>query len=157
MNYQVTFPDHQSLRLPPETVTAILASSGQYDIPLWQYRAERVLKLGSHQWIYPANPADAYSQCAAYPAGIVATAWKLFNRGWLGAAEEYFADSTRYPHHPRHYGQNVIPLVDEANNSQQIGWVRILQQTRTDENYAVFVQFVLLELFEARLLPEEYA
>lgn len=157
MCYQITFPNQQILQIPAETVAAILASSAKYSAPLWHYRAERLLKLGGHQWIFPSNLATAYSLCAAHPAGIIATAWKLFNRGWQGAGEEYFNDSLRYPNHPRHWGRNVIPLVDEDNDSRQIGWVRIIQQTQADENYAVFVQFTLLEMFAARALPEEYA
>jgi len=156
MSYHITFPNQQTIRIPPTTVDAILASSAKYDAPLWRYRAERVLKLGDHQWIFPSNLATAYTLFAAHPAGIVATAWKLFNRGWLGAGEEYFSDSLRYPNQPRGLGQNVIPLVDEDNNSQQIGWVRIVQQTEADEHYAVFAQFTLLEMFEARALPGEY-
>jgi len=157
MSYSITFPNQQTLLLPSKTVDAILASSAKYSAPLWHFRAERVLKLGGHQWIFPANLAAAYSLCAAHPAGIIATAWKLFNRGWLGAGEEYFSDSRRYPNHPRHWGRTVIPLVDEDNDSRQIGWVRIEQQTEADEDFAVFVQFALLEMFEARALPGEYA
>lgn len=157
MNDPITFPDQQRVQIPATTVAAIRASSAKYSAPLWDFRAERVLKLGSHQWIYPSSLATAYSLWAAQPAGIIATAWKLFNRGWLGAAEEYFYDHQRYPNHPRHLGQNVIPLVDEDNDSQQVGWVRVNQQTKADENFAVFVQFALLEMFEARAVPEEYA
>lgn len=157
MNDQVTFPNQQLLTLPIETAAAIAESKAAYAEPLWQYRAERVLKLGNHQWIYPANVAAASALYAAHPHGIMATAWKLFNRGWLSAAEEYFIDTARYPNHPRHLGRNVIPLVDEDNDSQQIGWVRIEQYTQADENFAVFVQFTLLALFEARPLPDEYA
>ena len=157
MSYQVTFPNQQQIILPSTTVDAILKSKAKYDKPLWQYRAERVLKLGNHQWIFPASVAEASTLFATYPSGIVATAWKLFNRGWLSAAEEYFVDNARYPNHPRHLGQGVIPLVDEDNNSQQIGWVRINHYTQADENYAVFVQFTLLEMFAACSLPAEYA
>lgn len=157
MSYQVTFPNQQTIILPPETIQAILASSTKYDKPLWQYRAEKVLKLGGHQWISPLNVVSATSLCATHPTGIIATAWKLFNRGWLSAAEEYFVDTARYPTHPRHFGKNVIPLVDEDNDSKQIGWVRINQYTQADKHYAVFVQFTLLEMFEARVLPSEYA
>ena len=157
MSYPVVFPNQQTILLPPETIAAILSSTAKYDKPLWHYRAEKVLKLGGHQWIFPSSSAGAAELCAAHPSGIIATAWKLFNRGWLSAAEEYFVDSQRYPNHPRHFGQNVIPLVDEDNGSQQIGWVRINQYTQADENYAVFVQFTLLEMFAARTLPSEYA
>ncbi len=156
MPYQIIFPNQQTFQLPPKTVNSILASGAQYDKPLWQFRAERVLKLGSHQWISPSDQVAAQSIWRAHPAGIVAVAWKLFNRGWSGAAEEYFYDTRRYPNHPRHYGQRVIPLVDEDTGSQQIGWVRILQQTEAGEQYAVFVQFAILEMFEARVLPGQY-
>ena len=157
MTHQILFPNMQILSVPPMTVAAIAASKHAYKSPLWHYRAERVLKLGGHQWIFPSDVASAYSLFAAHPHGIIATAWKLFNRGWMSAAEEYFVDGARYPNHPRHLGQNVIPLVDEDNDSLQIGWVRIEQYTLADENFAVFVQFTLLDLFEARPLPEEYA
>lgn len=157
MSYQITFPNQETISLPTETVRAILASSAKYAQPLWQQRDERVLKLGGHQWISPSNPATAYLLLAEYPTGVVAAAWKLFNRDWLRAAESYFDDSTRYPNHPRQWGRNVVPLVDEDNGSQQIGWVRIHQQTQADENHAVFVQFMLLELFAPRALPVEYA
>jgi hypothetical protein len=157
MSYQITFPNQQTVQIPAETAAAILASSAKYDTPLWHFRAERLLKLGGHQWIFPSDLATAYSLWAAHPTGIIATAWKLFNRGWLEAAAEYFHDSQRYPNHPRRLGRNVIPLVDEDDDSRQIGWVRVVQQAVADENYAVFVQFVLLELFEARALPAEYA
>ena len=157
MNHQITFPNQETILLSPETVSAISASSAKYTQPLWQHRDERVLKLGGHQWISPPNPATAHLLLAAQPTGIVATAWKLFNRDWLRAAQEYFSDSIRYPNHPRLWGQNVVPLVDEDNGSQQIGWVRINQQTQADENYAVFVQFTLLDMFAARALPAVYA
>lgn len=157
MRHQITFPNQETLLLPPATVGAILASSARYTAPLWQKRAERVLKLGGHQWISPPTLDIAYRLWAAQPTGIVATAWKLFNRDWRSAAEEYCNDNLRYPNHPRSWGQNVIPLVDEDNASQQIGWVRIHQQTQPDENYAIFVQFTLLEMFAARALPAEYA
>lgn len=154
---KVILPNQQVILLPPETVDAIRASKANYAQPLWQYRAERVLKLGDHQWISPPDLETAGSLWTAHPAGILATAWKLFNRGWQGAAQEYFCDSVRYPNHPRHLGQNVIPLLDEDNGSQQVGWVRVLQHTQADETYAVFIQFALLEMFEARALPAEYA
>lgn len=155
--YQVTFPNQQTLVLPPTTVAAIAQSKAKYATPLWQYRAERVLKLGAHQWIYPQDVATAQAVLASHPQGIVGFAWKLFNRGWLAAAEAYFVDGATYPNHPRHLGQHVIPLVDEDNASQQIGWVRIHQYTSADSNYAVFVEFLLLELFDPRPLPAEYS
>ncbi len=156
MPYSITFPNQQTILLPPETTAAIQASSAKYSAPLWHFRAERVLKLGGHQWIFPSDLATAYSLWAVHRTGVIATAWKLFNRGWLGAAEEYFYDHARYPNQPRHLGRNVIPLVDEDNDSRQIGWVGINQQTEADEHYAVFVEFTLLEMFEARVLPGEY-
>ncbi|MEZ4705979.1 MAG: hypothetical protein R3A44_02160 [Caldilineaceae bacterium] len=156
MGYQVTFPNQQIITLPPATVAAIAASKAKYAEPLWHFRAERVLKLGGHQWIFPSDMNTAYALYETHPGGIIATAWKLFNRSWCGATEEYFVDRARYPDHPRHLGENVVPLVDEDNDSQQIGWVRINQVTQADENYAVFVQFTLLELFPARPLPAAY-
>jgi len=66
-------------------------------------------------------------------------------------------DTQTYPNHPRHLGKDVIPLVDEDEQSQQIGWVRINQSTAMDHNFAVFVQFTLLDLFEHQPLPGEYA
>ena len=156
-SYTVTFPNQQTILLPADAVEAIEQSKAKYAAPLWQYRPERVLKLGGHQWLYPNDVATARQLCSAYPHGIIATAWKLFNRGWLSAAEAYFVDTATYPNQPRHFGQGVIPLVDEDNNSQQIGWVRINQYTAMDEHFAVFVQFTLLEMFEPRALPAEYA
>ncbi|MFN8489543.1 MAG: hypothetical protein U0350_18310 [Caldilineaceae bacterium] len=156
-SYTVTFPNQQTIVLPAHTVEAIEQSKAKYAAPLWQYRPERVLKLGGHQWIYPNDVATARQLFAAYPNGLIATAWKLFNRGWLSAAEAYFVDTATYPNHPRHFGRDVIPLVDEDNNSQQIGWVRINQYTAMDERFAVFVQFTLLDLFEPRALLVEYA
>ena len=155
--YQVTFPNHHTLQLPANTIAAIERSSAKYTEPLWPFRAERVLKLGAHQWIYPGDVATARAIFALHPMGIIATAWKLFNRGWLAYAEAYFMDTQTYPNHPRHFGKDVIPLVDEDNGSQQIGWVRINQATTMDHNFAVFVQFTLLDLFEQRPLPAEYA
>ncbi|MCX6048196.1 MAG: hypothetical protein NT075_24105 [Chloroflexi bacterium] len=156
-SHQVTFPNQQMIALPAKTITAIEQSKAKYTTPLWQFRSEKVLKLGEHQWIYPSDIATARAIFAAYPMGLIGTAWKLFNRGWLAAAEAYFVDTETYPNHPRYLGINVIPLVDEDNNSQQIGWVRINQATRMDANFAVFVQFTLLDLFEPRPLPAEYA
>lgn len=153
----IIFPNQQTLVLPERTVVAIAQSAAKYSAPLWHYRAERTLKLGGHQWIYPADVATARMLLAQHPTGIIATAWKLFNRGWLAAAEAYFVDAVTYPHHPRHLGRNVIPLVDEDQDSQQIGWVRINQYTTADHTYAVFVQFTLLEMFAPRALPAEYA
>jgi hypothetical protein len=154
--YQVTFSNHHTIQLPAETSAAIERAKAKYAEPLWLFREERVLKLGGHQWIYPGNVAAARELVALHPAGIIATAWKLFNRGWLAAAEAYFVDTQRYPNHPRHLGIGVIPLVDEDRDSQQIGWVRINQYTTMDDNYAIFVQFTLLDLFEPRILPAEY-
>ena len=155
-SYTITFPNQQTVVLPARTVEAIEQSKAKYAAPLWQYRPERVLKLGGHQWIYPDDVATARQLFATYPTGIIATAWKLFNRGWLSAAEAYFVDTITYPNHPRHLGRDVIPLVDEDNSSQQIGWVRINQYTAMDRHFAVFVQFTLLDLFEPRPLPAEY-
>lgn len=160
-NDQITFPNQHTIVLPAQTVAAIEQAKAKYATPLWQFRAERVLKLGAHQWIYPSDVAIARALFAAHPldmsGGLIGTAWKLFNRGWLAAAEAYFLDTVTYPNHPRHLGQQVIPLVDEDRNSQQIGWVRINQSTAMDSNFAVFVQFTLLDLFEPRPLPAEYA
>ncbi len=155
-NDQVTFPNQYTIILPAKTMAAIKQSSAKYATPLWQFRPEKVLKLGEHQWIYPSDVATAQVLFATYPMGLIGTAWKLFNRGWLAAAEAYFVDTETYPNHPRHFGTNVIPLVDEDNASQQVGWVRINQATLMDANFAVFVQFTLLDLFEPRPLPAEY-
>lgn len=154
--YPVTFPNGQTITLPPATVAAIAQSSAKYATPLWYYRAERVLKLGTHQWIYPVDLATLQAVFALHPQGILCTAWKLFNRSWLAAAEAYWFDPVTYPNHPRHLGRNVIPLVDEDNGSAQIGWVRIEQTTVADQHYAVFIQFTLLDLFAPQVLPVEY-
>jgi hypothetical protein len=155
--YQVTFPNQHTIHLPAKTSEAIEQARAKYAEPLWQYRQERVLKLGAHQWIFPADLATAHLLFAQHPTGIVATAWKLFNRGWLAHAEAYLLDTQSYPNHPRHFGKDVIPLVDEDQHSQQVGWVRINQSTTADHNFALFVQFTLLDLFEHRPLPPEYA
>lgn len=155
-HYEVTFPNHHTIQLPTKTITEIERSKAKYAEPLWQFREERVLKLGAHQWIAPSDLDTAHSLFAQHPTGIIATAWKLFNRGWLAYAEAYFVDTQTYPNHPRHLGKDVIPLVDEDRQSQQIGWVRINQYTTADHNFAVFVQFTLLDLFAHRPLPPEY-
>lgn len=154
--YRVTFPNQQTIDLPASTIAAIEQATAKYPTPLWLYRAERTLKLGGHQWIYPTNVATAHELFAQHPTGLIATGWKLFNRGWLAAAEAYWLDSATYPNHPRQFGRDVIPLVDEDQASQQIGWVRINQSTTADHNFAVFVQFTLLDLFTPRALPAEY-
>lgn len=154
--YQVTFPNQQTIQLPAATCLAIAEAQARYDEPLWSFRAERALKLAGRQWIFPADVTAARTLFALHPNGIIATAWKLFNRGWLGSAEAYFLDTQRYPSQPRHWGKDVIPLVDEEHDSQQIGWVRINQTTTMDHNFAIFVQFTLLDLFEPRPLPAEY-
>ena len=143
-------------------MAAIEYAKAKYAEPLWQFREERVLKLGAHQWIYPVDIATARALFALHPTGVIATAWKLFNRGWLAYTDAYFVDTQSYPNHPRHLGKDVIPLVDEDQESpdkraQQIGWVRINQSTTMDHNFAVFVQFTLLDLFENRPLPAEYS
>lgn len=153
--YQVVFPNQHSFQLPAATVAAIEQAKAKYSEPLWWYREERVLKVGAHQWVTPAGPAAAQALCAQHP-GILAVFWKLFNRSWLAAAESYWLDTHRYPAHPRHLGEGVLPLVDEDRGMQQIGWVRILQQTTMDAHYAVFVQCVLLDCFEPRPLPAAY-
>jgi len=155
--YQITFPNQQTILLPAATVAAIAQSAAKYDAPLWAYRAEKVLKLGAHQWIYPSGPDAAQTLFAAYPHGQLCTAWKLFNRGWLAHAEAYFVDAQSYPNQPRHLGRDVIPLVDEDQDSAQIGWVQIQQYTPMADNFAVFVQFLLLDSFAARPLSKEYA
>jgi len=154
--YPVTFPNQHTIQLPAKTGTAIEDAKARYAEPLWLFREERVLKLGGHQWIYPGTVVAARALFALHPTGIIATAWKLFNRGWLAGAEAYFVDTQRYPNHPRHFGKDVIPLVDEDHDSHQIGWVRINQTTRMDHNFAIFVQFTLLDLFDPRILPAEY-
>lgn len=156
-SYQVTFPNHLTIQLPAKTIAAIEHAKAKYAEPLWQFREERVLKLGAHQWIYPGDIATARALFALHPTGIIATAWKLFNRGWLASADAYFVDTQSYPNQPRQFGKDVIPLVDEDHQSQHIGWVRINQSTSMDHNFAVFVQFTLLDLFEHRPLPAEYA
>jgi hypothetical protein len=155
--YRVTFPNQHTVELPAATAAAIERAKAKYAEPLWLFRAERVLKLGEHQWIYPGGSAAAQELFARYPTGIVATVWKLFNRSWQAAAEAYLLDTQRYPHYPRHFGRDVVPLVNEDRDSQQIGWVRINQYTQMDESFAVFVQFTLLDLFTPRALPPEYA
>ncbi len=152
----VRFPNGYTFTLPPATTAAIAQSSAKYQAPLWHYRAERVLKLGAHQWIYPVDLATAQTVFTLHPQGILCTAWKLFNRGWLAAAEAYYLDRVTYPDHPRHLGRQVVPLVDEDNGSAQIGWARIEQSTVADQHYAVFVQFTLLDLFAPQPLPVAY-
>ena len=166
---QITFPNHQTITLPSTTVVAIAQSSANYSAPLWSQRAERVLKLGAHQWIDPLDPAAAQLRLTAQPSGILCTGWKLFTRSWQAAAEAYFRERETYPDHPRHLGEGVIPLVDEdvtipnvqgmagEQSVAQIGWVRIEQTTSMDQHFAIFVQFTLLDLFVARPLPNEYA
>lgn len=155
--YCVTFPDQHTLELPVETIAAIAKAKAKYAEPLWLYREERVLKLGGHQWIYPNGVDAARELFAMHRHGIVVTAWKLFPRGWLAAGEAYWLDTRRYPNQPRHFGVNVIPLVDEDQAEQQIGWVRINQYSPMDHNFAIFVQFTVLDLFAPRQLPAEYA
>lgn len=152
----VTFPNGHTITLPPATIDAIRQSSAKYTTPLWPYRAERVLKLGAHQWIYPTDLATLQTLFAAHPHGLLCTAWKLFNRGWLAAAEGYMLDPITYPQHPRHLGRNVIPLVDEDNGGAHIGWARIDQWTPADDHFACFVQFTLLDLFAPQPLGAEY-
>jgi hypothetical protein len=156
-SYQVTFPDQHTIELPADAAAAIAKAKAKYAEPLWLYREERVLKLGGHQWIYPGSVAAARELFALHPHGIVVTAWKLFSRGWLAAGEAYWLDTQRYPNQPRHLGSQVIPLIDEDQDGQQIGWVRINQYTPMDDNFAIFVQFTLLDLFAPRQLPGEYA
>ena len=156
-DYLVTFPNRHTLHLPAATAAAIAHAHAKYPEPLWLFRAERVLKLGAHQWIFPAGPDAAHALFAQHPTGLVVTAWKLFNRSWTAAAEAYWLDTARYPAHPRHLGQGVVPLVDEDADNQQIGWARIEQMTTADPNDAIFVQFTLLDLFAPRPLPAEYA
>lgn len=155
--YQVILPDGQAMALPAHTVAAIAQARASYAAPLWELREEGVLKLGGHQWIEPGGVLAARARLAAQAAPLTAAAWKLFNRDWQRSAEAYWADTERYPHQPRHLGRGVIPLVDEDRDSQQIGWVRVLQVTAMDANFAVFVQFAILELFAPQPLPAEYA
>lgn len=71
-------PQGQLITLPAATAAAIARSSAKYAAPLWHYRAERVLKLGAHQWIYPVDIATAHTVFALHPMGIVCLAWKLY-------------------------------------------------------------------------------
>ncbi|MEZ4679288.1 MAG: hypothetical protein R2932_34220 [Caldilineaceae bacterium] len=155
----VSFPNGQLITLPAATVAAIAQARARYHEPLWQFRAERVLKLGAHQWIYPQELTTTYTIHTLHSGGILCTAWKLFNRGWAGAAEAYFHDRATFPDHPRHLGRGVIPLVDEDNDrypATQVGWVRIEQATAMDATFAIFVQFTLLDLFPPQPLPPAY-
>ncbi len=156
MTYLVIFPNQYTLELPDQTIGAIQQAKAKYASPLWQFRAEKVLKLGGHQWIYPQDVVTARELFALHPHGLTVTAWKLFNRGWAGAMEAYWLDTVSYPHHPRHWGPQVMPLVDEDDNSQQIGWLQLQQVSAIDDNFAVFVQFTLLDLFTPCSLPAEY-
>jgi hypothetical protein len=156
-DYRVTFPNQLTLDVPPETAAAIAAAKAKYAAPLWHYREERVLKLGGHQWITPAGVVAARALLAQHPAGIVGVAWKLFNRGWHAGAEACFVDTLRLPEHPRHLGRNVLPLVDEDGGSQQVGWVRINQYTPMDDNFAVFVEFTILDIFAPQPPAAGYA
>lgn len=153
---QIQFPNGEWLRLPLATQSAIASAQAKYTQPLWLFRAEGVLKLGRHQWIYPANPFEAQTAFAAYPHGILCTAWKLFNRSWTGSAENYYLDTANYPNHPRQWGRWVIPLVDEDADGQQIGWAQWVQQTETSEDHAIYVQFLLRDLFAPIPLPAQY-
>jgi hypothetical protein len=151
----VTFPNGQTILLPPATVAAIAQSSAAYRAPLWSLRAERVLKLGAHQWIEPVEPTAVARAFAQQPQGLVCTAWKLFTRDWQAAATAYTHDRTTYPDHPRHLGPEIIPLVDE-DQAAQIGWVCIDQLTPINAQYAIFLQFTLLDHFAPRPLPAVY-
>jgi len=165
---QIIFPNHQRITVPEASVAAIAESSANYTTPLWSNRAERVLKLGAHQWIDPTDPTDAQQRFAVQQAALHCTAWKLFNRSWQEAADAYFREESSYPNHPRHLGEGVIPLVDEdlqlstgteATGQQvaaQIGWVRIEQVTEINAQFVIFIAFTLLDLFAARPLPQEY-
>ncbi|MBV7334529.1 hypothetical protein KFU94_41080 [Chloroflexi bacterium TSY] len=124
----MSFPNKQILTLPPKTAAAIAESKAAYEAPLWIYRAERVLKLGSHQWIFPTDVATAYSLYTAYPNGIIATAWKLFNRGWNSAAEAYLVDTDRYPTHPRHFGENVMMMGFLINGIHRANFAEATQE-----------------------------
>ena len=63
-NDQITFPNQHTIVLPAQTVAAIEQAKAKYATPLWQFRAERVLKLGAHQWIYPSDVAIARAGAA---------------------------------------------------------------------------------------------
>jgi len=152
----IIFDNGYQVAIPDATAEAIAKSTSKYETPLWAYRAEKVLKLGHHQWVVPFDFDQLKSALDANPAGIKAIAWKLFTRGWLAHAPEYFHDTVNYPNHPRHYGANIIPLVDEDADSQQIGWARIDQYTSADENFVVYVEFTIVELFDPITLPQEY-
>ena len=155
----IVFPNGQQIELPQATIAAITQSSANYQAPLWQFRAEKVLKLGAHQWIYPADLVTVQQLYAMHTGGILCTAWKLFNRVWGGAAEAYYLDTATYPDHPRHLGRHVVPLVDEDDDTYpntQIGWVRIEQATAINQQFTMFVQFTLLALITPRALPSVY-
>lgn len=161
---QVVFSNGAVVELPERTVAAIAEAAAKYAAPLWSLREEGTLKLAGRQWIDPPGVAAAraaWAELAPGPAGespaLAATAWKLFNRDWRRAAEAYFVDAARYPDHPRHLGPGVVPLVDEDDEERQIGWARLVQWTEAGENYAVFVQFEVLDLFAPRPLGAEYA
>jgi hypothetical protein len=47
--YRITLPNQHTIQLPAQIVAATENSSAKYTEPLWQYRAEHVLKLGAHQ------------------------------------------------------------------------------------------------------------
>ena len=125
----ISFDNGYIISIPVKTAEAIAKSVAQYQTPLWEYRAEKVLKLGHHQWISPFDFDGLKEALQANPYGIKANAWKLFTRGWLAHAPDYYHNTVAYPNHPRHYGQNVIPLVDEDTDNQQIGWIRTDQYT----------------------------
>lgn len=154
----VTLSTGRIVLLPDETSAAIAQSAAKYSEPLWDYRPEKVLKLGGHQWIFPESSAAAQTAFTAHPYGISGLAWKLFNRGYLAHADAYYLDGVTYPNHPHEYGRNVIPLVDEDEDadSQQVGWVRIDSVSAADAQYAVFIQFTIVEMFAPRPLPAEY-
>ncbi len=154
--YSVTLASGRKIVVPDETEQAILKSAAKYSVPLWDYRIEKVLKLSQNQWIFPDSVLKARERLAINEYGISCLAWKLFNRGYEQHAELYANHPQTYPDHPRHFGYQVVPLVDEDAAEQHIGWVRIDGCTNADRNHAVFIEFTLLDLFAPVPLPAVY-
>ena len=152
----VTLPSGRTVVLPDETVLAIQKSAAKYPTALWDYRIEKVLKLSANQWVFPDNILKAQARWETHSYGISCLAWKLFNRGYSQFAQLYPQHPKLYPDYPSELGRNVIPLVDEDAAEQHVGWVRVDGTTHADSNYAVFIEFTLLQLFEGRPLLEAY-
>ncbi|MEZ4621590.1 MAG: hypothetical protein R2867_39660 [Caldilineaceae bacterium] len=154
----VSFPNGQLITLPAATVAAIAQARARYHEPLWQFRAERVLKLGAHQWIYPQELTTTYTIHTLHSGGFSA---RLGSYSIAAGPAPRRPISTIAPPSPiirdtwgvalYHWSMKIMIAI------RHTGWLGADRAGNGNgRDFAIFVQFTLLDLFPPQPLPPAY-